>query len=255
MAAAQIWAMSPPAPAWRPGERKSNAITTSPVSKPALHSWSASNGRLCGCSSPSIEAATSGPMAGPRSVRTWAAIWSRKAAEAGEGPPWSTTITGGAVRPAAWIFWRMRSAMIAGITSALARLVVNTLRNGAAGDWSFSRSSRSEEPMAPCGLMKNGRKTKSRSPAASWADIHGLSVAAGVPSRSAGAMRSLCFHETGCTGTPTLAERAAATRRRLSVAAGSREPLSMRAMIMGPRPRDGRLRTKRVYRRGRRPRR
>ena len=87
-AAPQICAMSPPGPAWRPGERNSKAMMTGPELKPGARSWSARIGWLCGCSSPSIEAATTGPTVEPgRSRRTISAIWFRSAAERGEGPP------------------------------------------------------------------------------------------------------------------------------------------------------------------------
>lgn len=86
--------------------------------------------------------------------------------------------------------------------------------------------------MAPCALMKKGTKTKSRSPAATCRATKSGRQEAGVPSSSSAGMRSECFQDTAWTVWPVRAPSSAATRRRPRWAAGSSEPLSIRAMVI-----------------------
>ena len=93
----------PPGPAWRPGSRKSGAITTSPEARRRervgeerpVEVKSGSVGRLH----------RRGRQAACRclrsSARTASATRLRISAEAREGPPWSTTTTAGRSRPRA----------------------------------------------------------------------------------------------------------------------------------------------------------
>ena len=183
-----------------------------------------------------MDAAVTERTSEPSSARTSPARRLRSAADAGEGPPWSTTRTGGGSRDATLMVSRTRAATIWAITPASASPGVKVNANGvsACSCWSVSRSLRSAEPIAPCALIKNGANTKWRSPRASWLRTKGTRVVPGEsPSRAASGMRSLCFHDTACTVVSMRTDNSAAMTRRLPVAAGTSEPLSISATVMG----------------------